>query len=76
MPASEAGGGLKTPSSVYDKNEYSPASRKFKGFPFIDGAPRRRFASPIKKNDYFSLLVDKLNLHKQTMMLRLEIQAR
>ena len=56
-PASEAGG-LTTPSSAYDNNEYSPASGKFIGFPYIDGAPRKRSDSP-KQNNNFSLLVDK-----------------
>merc|ERR1719319_1400722 len=59
-PASEASGGLTTPSSAYDNNEYSPASGKFKGFPYIDGAPRKRSESPSnKQNNNFSLLVDK-----------------
>lgn len=60
----------KSPStaSCYD-NEYSPASGKFKGFPYIDGAPReKRSSSPSsskqlletqQQNNNFSLLVDK-----------------
>lgn len=53
----------KSPStaSCYD-NEYSPNSGKFKGFPYIDGAPRKRSSegSPMKQNETdFSLLVDK-----------------
>ena len=60
MQASEASSGLTTPSSAYDNNEYSPASGKFKGFPYIDGAPRKRSESPSnKQNNNFSLLVDK-----------------
>merc|ERR1712025_729410 len=52
---------LTTPGSVYDNNEYSPASGKFKGFPYIDGAPRKRSESPSSKQNgnNFSLLVDK-----------------
>ena len=60
LPASEANGGLTTPNSAYDNNEYSPASGKFKGFPYIDGAPRKRSESPSNtQNNNFSLLVDK-----------------
>ena len=60
MPVSEAVRGLTIPSSAYDNNEYSPASRKFKGFRYVDGAPRKRSESPSNtQNDNFSRLVDK-----------------
>ena len=63
----------KSPStaSCYD-NEYSPNSGKFKGFPYIDGAPRKPSVSNgangshkdtstvlSTQNNNFSLLVDK-----------------
>ena len=58
-------GASKSPStaSCYDNNEYSPASGKFKGFPYIDGAPRKRQeespGATRKNNNNFALLVDK-----------------
>jgi hypothetical protein len=52
---------IKSPGSIgsYYDTEYSPTSGKFKGFPYIDGAPRKRSESPTKLNNNFSLLVDK-----------------